>query len=450
MEKSGRRNQIKEFRKRVLARAGFEPGELFVRRPKALPVAPEEPDPRKRVLILTADVGFGHRRAAMALASALEEKYGERCAVTIANPLSDKRAPVVLRRTQVEYDRLVRELPEIYRLQYQITFSSVSVAVIEPMLTAMLFGVLNDVVREVRPDVVVATHPYYIPPMAALHTLGSFTGSLMTVITDLTNIHKIWFNDAAEMTFLPTENTRLQAVEQDLPESKLLVTGIPVDPSLLHEVRSKAEIRAQMGWDVDLPLVLVVGSKRVKGLPAALNVLNHSGIPFQMVIVAGGDDKLYARLQEEEWHKPTHLYNFVDQMPAFLRSADCIVTKAGGLIVSEALASGLPLLLVDVTPGQEEGNAQYVVENGAAQLAPHPLEVLEAAFHWMENDASLLAQQAARAAALGRPNSAFEIAATVIAAAERGLVPVPENRKALIPTLKELLSRSGINIDFLQ
>lgn len=384
----------------------------------------------------------------MALASALEEEYGDRCNVTVANPLSDKRAPAVLRRTQVEYDRFVRELPEIYRLQYQITFSPVSVAVIEPILTVMLFGVLHDLVREVKPDVVVVTHPYYIAPLAALSTLGLFSGLQMTVITDLTDVHKLWFNDAVELTFLPTENTRKQAEEFNIPDSKLLVTGIPVDPNLLHEKRTKAEIRQDMGWIVDQPLLLVVGSKRVKGLPAALNVLNHSGLPFQMVIVAGGDDKLFARLQEEEWHKPVHLYNFVDQMPAFMRAADCIVTKAGGLIVSEALACGLPLLLVDVTPGQEEGNAQYVVENGAAQLAQDPLGLQEAVFHWLDHDCSLLRQQAARAAALGRSSSAFDVARAVLEAAGREPAPVSETRKAHIPSLKELLSRSGINIDF--
>jgi UDP-N-acetylglucosamine:LPS N-acetylglucosamine transferase len=80
-----------------------------------------------------------------------------------------------------------------------------------------------------------------------------------------------------------------------------------------------------------------------------------------MIVVAGGDDDQYMRYQQSEWHVPTRIYNFVDNMPQFMHAADGIICKAGGLIVTESLACGLPLLLVDVLPGQEEGNADLVV-----------------------------------------------------------------------------------------
>lgn len=449
MEKSHRRVRNTKTGERDRSQRKNGPGDLFVTRTPDLSVPMPETDSRKRILILTADVGFGHRRAAEALASALEEKYGDRVAVIVANPMSDKRTPKFLRNSQAEYDRMVREMPEIYRLRYQISIASVSVAVSESVFTAVLFGVLQDLVREVRPDVIVSTHPYYMAPIAALSTLGVYSGPQMTVITDFTQVHKLWFNDNSDMTFLPTEIALQEALEADIPETKLKVTGIPVDPKLVHETRTKAEIRAEMGWDPDLPLVLVVGSKRVKGLMGALNVLNHMGFQFQMVIVAGGDNKLYDRLQSGVWHKPVYIYNFIDNMASFFHAADCIVTKAGGLIVSESLACGLPLLLMDVTPGQEEGNAEYAVNIGAAQLATTPLRVLESMFHWLDQDGVLLREQAKLAAASGRPQSAYDIANTVMAAAEAGPVPVPEHRKSSVPGLKEWLSRNGIDIDFL-
>ena len=156
--------------------------------------------------------------------------------------------------------------------------------------------------------------------------------------------------------------------------------------------------------------MLAIGSSRVEHLYDALHVLNHSGFPLQLVIAAGGDQDFYQRCQETEWHVKTHVYDFVTEMGTFMRGADCVLGKAGGLTVSEALACGLPMILVDVIPGQETGNANYVVAGDAGALANDPTEVLEAMAHWLEKDRLHYQQQAENARRLGRPRAAFETA----------------------------------------
>jgi UDP-N-acetylglucosamine:LPS N-acetylglucosamine transferase len=132
-------------------------------------------------------------------------------------------------------------------------------------------------------------------------------------------------------------------------------------------------------------------------------------------------------------------------MPQLMRAADCIITKAGGLIVTESLASGLPMLLVDVTPGQEKGNAEYVVKNGAGEQAIDAVHSLETICHWLEKDGKLLNEYKGRARVLGRPQSAFTAAHLIMAAAERRIVAVPRNRAPVLPKLLELLANSGIS-----
>jgi 1,2-diacylglycerol 3-beta-galactosyltransferase len=131
-------------------------------------------------------------------------------------------------------------------------------------------------------------------------------------------------------------------------------------------------------------------------------------------------------------------------MPALMKAADFIVCKAGGLIVTESLAGGLPVMLIDVTPGQEEGNADYILTNGAADLARSPLAALEILSHWLADDQALLKERAQAARTLGRPESAYTIADHIWAAAERGPLPIPESRKALVPKLLNLLSNFGL------
>jgi 1,2-diacylglycerol 3-beta-galactosyltransferase len=292
--------------------------------------------------------------------------------------------------------------------------------------------------------VAVTTHPLFTYPLGAVITIQKLPVSVVTVITDLTNVHRLWFSDAADYCLVPTQDVYEQAILNNLAKKKVQITGIPVHPNLFHETRDPAVIRSELGWLVDKTTVLVVGSKRVKRLEPVLHVLNHSGLPVQLVAVAGGDDNLFAQLQATEWHIPTTLYNFVDKMPTFLHAADCIICKAGGLIVTESLASGLPLLLVDVTPGQEEGNAAYVVDHGAGELAADPVDVLEILFHWLDHDKKILSERARVSRTLGRPRSAFVVAESLWVAAERSGLPIPESRLSLRPKIKELLNQFGI------
>jgi 1,2-diacylglycerol 3-beta-galactosyltransferase len=165
---------------------------------------------------------------------------------------------------------------------------------------------------------------------------------------------------------------------------------------------------------------LVVGSPRVRNLLDAVRVLNHSGFPLQALVVAGGDDAVYAELQQTDWHIPVVVYNMVDNMPTLMHAADFIVCKAGGLIVTEALACGLPILLIDVIEGQETGNAEFVVENGAGEVARLPLDMLETLYHWLSNEGQLLKTRAYNARRVGHPQAADEIAelAWTLAASE--------------------------------
>lgn len=364
----------------------------------------------KRVLILTADAGFGHRSAANAVAAALKERYGDRCQVEIVNPLDDKRVPAFLRDSQSDYDKIVRESPKLYRLGYEASDAVVPSTLVESALTVMLFEALSDLTRAYRPDVIVIAYPLYQSPLAAVYAFRRHTVPLLTIITDLVTVHRLWFSNAADFCLVPTTKVADLALEAGVAPDKVKITGIPVDPRLGQEKRSRAELRAELGWRLDWPVALAVGSKRVEHLPDTLRALNHSGLHLQLAVVAGGDESLYRELQATEWHLPTYVYNFVTDLPVMMHAADLLIGKAGGLIVTEALACGLPLLLIDVLPGQETGNAAYVVEGGAGELAATPLDALESLYHWLDRDGRLLAERARNASQLGRPQAAFEIA----------------------------------------
>ena len=368
----------------------------------------------KRVVILTADAGFGHRKAADAVAAALQEAHGDVCSVDIVNPLDDRRVLPLLRNSQADSDRFSRDMRTIFDLGWNASRAAVPTASLGGALTVALFTVIRDILRTYRPDAIVNTYPLYHPPLSGLFAFTRRRVPLYTVVTDFGIVHPLWFSHAADACFVATEKVRQSAIAHGLAPEKVHITGIPVAPALANRSRDPAEIRTALGWALDLPVVLVVGSKRVQRLPEFLRVLNHAALPLQLAVVAGGDDALYAELQRAEWHLPAHLYNWVADMPTLMQAADCVMSKAGGLIIAETLACGLPLLLVDVLPAQEKGNVDIVLQSGAGELALTPGDALEVLHCWLADGGALLAQRAANARAAGRPRAVFDIAERVV------------------------------------
>ncbi|GAP14004.1 UDP-N-acetylglucosamine:LPS N-acetylglucosamine transferase [Longilinea arvoryzae] len=399
---------------------------------------------KKRILILTADAGFGHRSAANAIAAALELDHGEECEVQILNPVEDRRAPFYLRDSASDYDRMVRSAPELYKLGYDASDKEIPSLLGESVMTLALFEIIRDMIRNEDPDAIVSTYPLYQAPLTAYFKLMGYYVPLSMVVTDLGTVHRIWFSQGVDMCMVPTPEVQTLAMNNGIAQNKIHVTGIPVSPAFSQKKHRKIDLRRKLGWEPTLPTILAVGSRRVDQLMETLNVLNHFGRPLQIVAVAGKDEELYSQLKSADWHVPTHIYDFVTDMPDLMMASDAVICKAGGLVVTESLAAGLPMLLVDVIPGQEEGNRDYVVQNGAGDMVETPMQMLETFSHWTANGGALMRERARNARHLGRPNSALDVAELVWRSALRG----PVNKRGRLgmgrSRLIDLLTKNNI------
>jgi 1,2-diacylglycerol 3-beta-galactosyltransferase len=404
---------------------------------------------KKRILVLSADAGFGHRSASRALVAAIESAHGQDCEVILSNPLDSPKTPSWLREVQTDYDRIARELPRLYKLGYDLSDTNSVSRLAENALRVLLFRSLREILHQTKPELIISTYPLYQAPLGTIFALEGCAVPLVCVVTDLVTVHASWFSDEADLTIVPTPVVRDLALAAGLESGCVEVIGIPVHPKISSETRNKEDIRRELGWDPSRVTFLAVGSKRVGRLPEALNALNHSGLPIQLAIAAGGDEALYARLSATKWHLPVKLYNFVDTMPTMMRAADAMISKAGGLVVTESLAAGLPLVLIDALPGQEIGNAEFVVSGGAGEMALDPMRCLEVVFHWLEGGGKLLREASDAARGLGRPRAAFDIVERGLSLARAGACPeVPRSRGAAAwgqvkESLQELFKKFG-------
>ncbi|MCU0508166.1 MAG: hypothetical protein MUC34_07175 [Anaerolineae bacterium] len=404
---------------------------------------PSDTDDRQRkILILSADAGFGHKAAARAIAEGFRVRYGDRCAVSIVNPLDHPKAPALLVSAQDDYDRMIQQSPDLYRVGYEASDGAVPAGIAEQALTLMLYTVLRDILAAQEPDAVITTYPLYQASLAALRGLSRHGRPFLTVVTDLVTVHRLWFHESAEYCLVPTQMVADKALESGVAPDRVEIAGLPVNPQLGEQV-DRAALRARLGWSNDRTVALFTGSKRVKKLEPVARILNHSGLPLELAIVTGGDEELRKRFERAEWHVPAHVYGYIDNMPEMMQAADFIVCKAGGLIVSESLAAGLPLLLAEAIPGQETGNADYVVKGGAGMLVNDATEALVQVFHWLDKDRAGLADAAGRARLLGRPDAALRVAERGLEVAINGPRPVSRGMARQLPRLRELLGLSG-------
>jgi len=393
---------------------------------------------RKKVLILTADAGFGHRSAAIAVAAAIEEKYSEDTDVEIVNPLDDIRVPTFLRDSQTDYTKWVRHVPELYQLGYEASDSLLPTTILENSLVVLLIDAMRGILEASNPDVILTTYPLYQSTLTALFRSKRYRVPLYTSITDLSTVHRMWFHKRVDGCLVPNNLVADLATSCGMPAEKINITGIPVHPNVVRDDRPKNEIRKELGWETDTPTILAVSSKRVERMIDTLNIINHYGGKVQLAVVAGKDERLLHEINQFEWHIPVKVYDFVENMPSLMHAADMIICKAGGLIVTESLACGLPMILIEIIPGQETGNAEYVTALGAADLAESPIAVLECLDHMLMNDQAILKQRAKNAVRIGQPRSAYKVADILHQTLEKA---PPQTARAHKKPLEELVGR---------
>lgn len=367
-------------------------------------------DSTRRILILMSDTGGGHRSAAQAIADACARDFPNRYQVTLVDMIA--RAALFPFNHVLEWYLPVTTYAEfLWCLLFHSTDNRTMTRLVCEFVRLLTARGASRVFREQMPDLVVTVHPVLnAAPYRALCALG-LRVPFVVVVTDLFSPHGLWFNPAADLTLVPTEGARKVGERWGMPPDRLRVVGLPVSLKFLGNAKSKAEHRAELGLDPACATVLLVGGGEGMGsLYEIARAIDRARLPLQLVVIAGRNRKLYAKLRATAWQMPVRIQGFVTNMPDWMRAADVIVTKAGPGTISEALACGLPILLSGFLPGQEEGNVTFVQESGVGVLREKPEEVACTLGEWLTPGNGTLARFAERARELARPRAAQEIA----------------------------------------
>jgi processive 1,2-diacylglycerol beta-glucosyltransferase len=331
----------------------------------------------KKVLILSATAGAGHVRAAEALvATAKNLKQPIR---TYHFDILDFTFPLFKRLYSQFYFTVLKASPELWGFFFRKSERK-GIPKPKPHLVKV-FDQFNykkylETIREIQPDAILCTH--FLPYAAIDEHLNkkSWTIPVFSVPTDY-DVHSLWVNSHVEKYYVATEETAWTIQSHGIPEQRIAVTGIPIMPQF-GKSENKTKVRKEIGLSPEKFTVMVLSGgygigvidKLVPSIAEFLSSVKRK--QFQMIVVCGKNQKLYDQLRRS--HSPAnvslHLFQFVTYIDKLMSCADVLVSKSGGLSVSEALAKHLPMILFDPIPGQESRNADYLTEHGVAFRAP--------------------------------------------------------------------------------
>lgn len=400
----------------------------------------QEDEAAMNVLILTADVGGGHRSVARALAAGFEEIGGRDCRVNIVDFLAGY-APFPLSRAREVYSFLMR-YPTLWGMFFATTNTSHGRAWNAPAVGLAMEAGMARLLREHRPDIIVATHPLGAPALNSLLYRRRESLPYYTVVTDFGGVHTWWAYPFGELWFAPCEQTADHLVRSGIPAERIAVTGYPVHPRFALATQPAAELRQALDLEPDrFTVLLISGAEGVGPIEEIVQALAGAEAPWQLIVVTGRNRALKERLdsQAANWAIPVHIDGLVDDMPSRMRAANVLLTKGGPATLSEGLTSGLPAIIFSMLPGQEEDDARHFIGLGVARYMSEPAEVRAAVAELTAPKSAALEHMLACIRQATPPPASLEIARQILSrgtmvTAPRmsplsGLLPLPRNAR---------------------
>jgi len=319
-----------------------------------------------KVIIVYASSGAGHQKAAEAVFKVFRERQGVNAylidSLEYTTPLFHLLYPRL-------YLFLVRRLPWVWGFFYDgLNFTLIGpfLRYLRRTLNALNGKRLEAFFLAENPDVIVSTHFFGSEVVSSLKQKGKLKARLITIVTDFA-VHSVWVAPFVDGYVVGAVDTEESLIRRGVSKEKIAVLGIPIDP-IFEKAEDRISLSKKIGISPQKFTVLVVSGGF--GVGPVETLVSHllQNRELQLLVVCGHNPSLYRRLKTRtaDAGPRVALYGFVNNMHELMSVSDCMVSKSGGLTMSEALAKRLPIFILYPIPGQETGNRDVLLRHQAA------------------------------------------------------------------------------------
>ncbi|MBI3291888.1 MAG: glycosyltransferase [Elusimicrobia bacterium] len=381
-----------------------------------------------RILFLYISAFSGHQRAADAIREALAD-----CAPSIATHGVDSFTyayPLIGRLVARAYIEILKHTPQIWEYLYDNPDVEAATRELRDLLNIMNSPKVERLLQQWKPSVLVCTQAVPASVIAAQKRRGKLSLPFIAIITDYA-VHSYWLYPEVDLYLVASDEVKRDMVRRGIRPQRIAVTGIPISPRFLT-VMPKKEARLRLHLDSDRPTVLLMGGSQGLGpMSETLSALRDDPLGIQCLVVTGLNRSLYRELRQRLGRdRRVRILGYSQSIPRFMDAADLIVTKPGGMTSSEAMAKGLPMIITNPIPGQEERNARYLLRQGVAERANSVEELVHLVQHLLQRP-ERLQRMANRAALVARPRAAYTAVDLILATVNA----VPPHASPIPPSL---------------
>lgn len=360
----------------------------------------------KRILLLYISEHSGHHCASNAIECSLKAvDPGVRTlninSFNYTNPILEK----VINRTYME---VVRRTPEVWEYLYDNPKVLKKTQKLREMFHKFNTGKLKTLLDEFRPNAVVCTQAFPCGMVADYKRTSGMKIPLIGILTDYAP-HSYWIYTEVDRYIVPSDATGKKLIDNGVDPHKVAVYGIPIDERYSRHPKKDALCR-KLGLDLSVPRVLIMGGTQGLGpIRDIVRALDRSSTGMQLIVACGTNKKLYAWLKDRHCHKKVLRFAYADNIDELMEVSTVVLTKPGGITTAEALAKGLPMVIMHPLPGQEAMNTRFLLAEGVAVKEETPQDAVILLEELLYNT-DKLAVMSAKAKALARPDSSARIA----------------------------------------
>lgn len=371
-----------------------------------------------KILIFYGSYGGGHLSAARNIRDYIENNYTD-CEIQLVDCIEyiNKILNKVTTKAYTDFSRNARWIwKQIYYGSEKGGLSKISNSINRVMAVK-----LNKLLQEFNPNLIISTHPFSSQMCAILKKKQKINCKLATVMTDYAP-HSQWLvaHEFVDYYFVAHEGMKKDLIEQGIDFKKIFATGIPLSNRFLLSY-DKSKILAEYNLSPNKKTILFfAGGEFGFGKDKTFNMLKSiiDNFPYlQVIAIAGRNIKIKERFDElvsvTNSGDSVKILSYTNQVPELMSVADLVITKPGGLTTTESLASGLPLIVIDPLPGQEEENAKFVEKNGAGIWIRKNDDIKTILLN-IFNDTYKLQNMKIRARLIAKKNSTKDICETLL------------------------------------
>lgn len=331
------------------------------------------------VLILTVSFGGGHTKAAEAIKeSILEKNPSSRILIVDAYKYV---SPFVDKLIVGGYLGTLKKTPKVYGKLYDMSESGENFGGFSRQINKLLSFRIKTLINEFRPSIIVCTQAFPLQIMSILKRKQQVLLPTIGVLTDYVS-HPLWLHEYIDAYVVPHDFMKYELILRNIPEKIIYPLGIPISKSFKTK-NDKNRLIEEFGLENKLTFLIMGGSLGFGELKSAFDTLLNIQKDLQVIVVTGNNTKLKRQLENRAYYskKKVLIFGYTERVAELMDVSDFIITKPGGMTITESIIKELPIFIISPIPGQEERNTQFLLNGGVA-----------ARLEWKENMESFLLQ----------------------------------------------------------